>query len=1190
MELEDAVNAMLSFQSKAAIQNYNHNHHYLDQDNDNLQETQHRSNLNNSNQSIVSSNHNRNRNRNSNHSIGSGKRRSSTRSNNDGSNHRNRRSNTYERKRALRRLQRALLSFEEVMDHIHNHNNSTINNTINSNTNSNTKENDDNDNLMMNTSSTPHTLNEWTLNLLLDILTEIPKALPSYRNHNASTVTNTHTSAANTVAATEQISSSSATVTTATAIATTTATATATATTATMMDQLYNQEIVTITCSIIQKYALLPLHESLIDRLLDQIANFVSTETTRMGRMARKRSQHSSIVREYHMRDNNHDGIDDINGNVHVNGRSDDGDDVDDDGCSLVSFCGQHQYFFNMVQIVNTSLLAQDQKLQQQVQEQQQQVQQQQQQHNKNHLQEEELQQQYCNNQNTLPITTNNEHGHDWRDNIYHCQENNPTDETHDDDNDDIEKRITTTTTTTTRKNNMSNNIRHTTYTGTGTIENDNDSNMKNSSSLLLLNANETIALTQLLIPLSLKHLSHSWDFGVTCAAINRTNAETAFAPGAAAGASVNTQNDGTYQNNVNENHYQSQQYDYQHQNLQNQQIYLGDELVDTSTTVTNTNTRMNNKSQQQMIEIDEDGNDIHLEDDDNNQNNTSMVEGNNEMNEIFQEEEEEENAYKAEKEMQQESEIQLRVLLGYLFRHLTSLMYNDGKGENDTYNDEKSCISASLEESLYQLFHDTTNTSTCHRQNQHHHSYYSYGSNNNTARERKLFVEDYIDLVTSFLIESIEYAIDVMDNASHFLRNFISNNKFLDDDMNIELGGNGKLPQQHDGLGTNDERVRGNITSIRCHVKDTIRHCSIAIGVIEIFYEDMKLHNFSTNNSSLSSTSDNSHLMSLYKSYTEFVASFCTDELLHGTFCWSSAKDVEAVSVLFDSADNVLFRLSEIVSTIENKERKNKNPFESSDGLDAALTNRGKKRRRVNYRRGAEGNIRFMDTATTVVFLRAFHCSKNRCFEGEENETGRAVIQTTMSKVHSKLQRIYPYERNDIDSCRSVVEFKAASETINLIQACALSTLMLTSCNSDDQGNIEHLNNQQEEHLLGSLLSPLMRGDHDVNAKEGNSVIDPLNPWSYLLRTKIAEMSPGVKGWNRNANVVPAPLPTAVSTSSVSSVSDLKSNIASIASSKSGEIIEGHHDTVTCVDPRSVISDFMKAVPKGFDTLEEKD
>ena len=133
--------------------------------------------------------------------------------------------NTYERKRAFRRLQRALLSLEEIMDdhqlqqqhqqhqqqHQQQHKQSTV--------------------IASGILSNESTI----LTILIDILTEIPNSW--FLQPTTTTPTNTNTNA-------------------------TTTTSTAANNSNTNLDQLYHDEIVSISCSIIHKYALLPLHES----------------------------------------------------------------------------------------------------------------------------------------------------------------------------------------------------------------------------------------------------------------------------------------------------------------------------------------------------------------------------------------------------------------------------------------------------------------------------------------------------------------------------------------------------------------------------------------------------------------------------------------------------------------------------------------------------------------------------------------------------------------------------------------------------------------------------------------------------------------------------------------------------------------------------------------------------------------
>jgi hypothetical protein len=180
----------------------------------------------------------------------------------------------------------------------------------------------------------------------------------------------------------------------------------------TIMDHVYNQEIVPISCSIIEKYALLPLHPTFIDKLLDRIANIISMQEL--------------FTKDELLVEDDHDGHDYDDDDDH--GKVEESVDAHHHQSQRQRQRHQHQHrkneqtqhlsqqhcsFLSMIQIVNTSLLAQDQMQAQ--------------------------------------------------------------------------------------------------------MQTKNDNNHKTNNGLLL-NANETIALTQLLIPLSLKHLSHSWEFVIrTC-------------------------------------------------------------------------------------------------------------------------------------------------------------------------------------------------------------------------------------------------------------------------------------------------------------------------------------------------------------------------------------------------------------------------------------------------------------------------------------------------------------------------------------------------------------------------------------------------------------------------------------------------------------------------------------------------
>ena len=822
----------------------------------------------------------------------------------------NRNSNTYERKRALRRLQRALVTFEMTMDEIQDQ---SLHQNINDDEHNCPNEMALSDEKMI-------SLNESMLNLLIDILTEVPSVLPSF-----SFLTNMSM---------ESLTCSDKNDTGVT-------------TTTTLSDQLYNDEIVPITCSLIQKYALLPINQSFVDKILDHVASIISkTQSCRIA---------------------------------FIGG-------------------GNEQYFLNLIRIINTSVLAQDQEI-----------------HQLHQLQQEQKRQS-------------------------HQQ---------------ASQRIN-----------------------------------NHLSTLFLLSANETIALTQLFLPLSLKYLSYPWQF-------------VASKPDLL----LHIEHDTSHQEKTS-----------------------------------------SRKTGNDIIEIDDMGRVIHLSSD---YDGFGKIGENGTHGKNY----EDDDVDNTEKDIQQECSVQIRVLLGYLFRHLSCLLrpcVADG--------DDKVSVSVSLEDSLVQLFHSN------HHEGQE--------SERGVLRDRQLLVEDYIDLVSSFVIESIEYSIDIIDSASHFLRRFVTSNKSLDLDGTVE---NVQQIDQH--IGQRSEKQNDYVLEIRRHVKDTIRHCSIAIGMIELFFQDMKLHNIDSNGSSQDESID-SHLISLYRSYAQFVASFCTDDLLHGTFCWSNSCDVVAVSSLFDSADNVLFRLSDTLL------RMNNGTDDSNEDAYEVLTVDKNKKRKVNKMWNMLAYHNVMDTVTIAVFLRAFQFSRKNCLNIDPHGTSSSIFLSTMRDMSSIIQRMYSVDNGSSTPTNenSEIECTFAGNATSLIQACALSTLVLSDSVGTEQSNYDNSNQQSgEEYVLASLVSSLMKDGEAIESKARHGkpeiLIDALNPWSYLLSTKIAEKSPWTRGGD-NISEPQASLPmTIFSTSSVSSVSDLKSNIASISSSKSGEIVS------TPLDSKRTILAFIKAMSRGFDT-----
>ena len=179
---------------------------------------------------------------------------------------------------------------------------------------------------------------------------------------------------------------------------------------------------------------------------------------------------------------------------------------------------------------------------------------------------------------------------------------------------------------------------------------------------------------------------------------------------------------------------------------------------------------------------------------------------------------------------------------------------------------------------------------------------------------------------------------------------------------------------------------------------------------------------------------------------------------------------------------------------------------YNDSTKMSSSVYGSNKRRRKDGRING--GNVHFLDTATTVAFLRAFHSRKNCCSHTKDYGADESVLYSTMDDVSLILQRVHgqhvlsPNEN----------EFKSVSETSNLIHACALSTLILSDFNNDNRqmNNGASCSNQvSEKQLLSLFLSPLMKEIPQDNDEETKGVLDPLNPWSYLLSTKISEIAP---------------------------------------------------------------------------------
>ena len=184
--------------------------------------------------------------------------------------------------------------------------------------------------------------------------------------------------------------------------------------------------------------------------------------------------------------------------------------------------------------------------------------------------------------------------------------------------------------------------------------------------------------------------------------------------------------------------------------------------------------------------------------------------------------------------------------------------------------------------------------------------------------------VEDFTDLITSFLIENIEYANDAVENSDYTLEKYSRASANSNTNTNIHKNCN--------------ERGR-NPKIIYRHVKDVICLSSMAIGMMEMFHGGL----------GLDWDAYKSHANSLYRIFCRFVALYCIE-----TFLW----DVEAATAIIASADGVLIRFRTLLvsfstgtgtrtsSSITNEEEATCEYLESGSGSVAGST--GSKRRRL--------------------------------------------------------------------------------------------------------------------------------------------------------------------------------------------------------------------------------------------------
>ena len=492
---------------------------------------------------------------------------------------------------------------------------------------------------------------------------------------------------------------------------------------------------------------------------------------------------------------------------------------------------------------------------------------------------------------------------------------------------------------------------------------------------------------------------------------------------------------------------------------------------------------------------------------------------------------------------------LQLRVLLSYLLRHFlsevnkididvntSSLLLDEdefGVGEDD--------LSSPMDKLQHVLFHlfqqqisDTTRIND--------------GRDDADCTSNALaMVEDYIDLITSFLVENIEYAIDAIDTSSHY----------LDQQLHVSKG-------DHDGNGgagnyVGTEYDIGSTTLTHGYVKDTVRLTSLAIGMIELFQEDL----------GLSWDTYKSHAFKLLDEFAPFVAIYCTNGVL---------RYADGANVTIDSGDKALMELWSIMRGSTDTEGcmgagvclgdrdRDPQPLAGNSILEAASF--GSKRRRILPNEHIEGtklgvslsmSARGLDKTMVTTLLRAFSTNPS-------SEAALDVIQTEVAVAKEKLFHSSTQIEGVCESSASANQFAS------LLQACALSTLIMPQ-----EECYEHEENHEIESLgfngglFSTLVDPLVSviyvedGDDDNRTTEPvHCMVDAMNPWNYFLSRNLSAKLSLMVGEDPESSL---PM-RVVTTSSVSSVSDIRSHNTSSTGkrkrSKQGECVQQNISSMT--------------------------
>lgn len=323
----------------------------------------------------------------------------------------------------------------------------------------------------------------------------------------------------------------------------------------------------------------------------------------------------------------------------------------------------------------------------------------------------------------------------------------------------------------------------------------------------------------------------------------------------------------------------------------------------------------------------------------------------------------------------EQHGGLQLRILLHHLLEHFMHQVIetNSGQSQDQTLNFYK------LERFLLQLF-EREILATRELGSS---SSYGHGSEHGLeieaiAEEAKEMVEDFIDLLSSFVVENIEFAIDAIDTSSHGLGQYVR----------VNLKG--------DSVYRKSENKNALIYR---YFKDTIRLSSLACGLIELFGV---LH-----------YSFESHAKKLLEAHATFIACYCNDDFM---------TNIDGAGVMsIDFADNLLLRL---YICVEN----HSNIHMGKGSMFAEASSSRAKRRRTNIAPlPSFSSAASLNETALVTFLRAFYQSSVK-----DNEMATDLLAIEMQKFKNLI-----HDDNGGPENESLIH-----EYSTLIQACALSVL----------------------------------------------------------------------------------------------------------------------------------------------------